>query len=249
MSQKSGRAHSSTYTASPGDLRCTGLAVDRDRLHPRQFLHCHPLAHSTPWRYPPVHRRGHISHFIISTAYQLQGAAVITPLAYLTISITSSVRGAGTKHQTAPLTHHQAESVLVSILLGFVLPSVLVVSHSARAGTPSGSLSRSGLARRRHSTPSPPLAALVIAVQQGCVWISSLQIHPVRALHGGSDGFTPTAFQLPSAWASPPHSLPTTEAFARCSSATLRCATRRRPSAYCGSLTSRGRRRRVSMGE
>ena len=55
--RRRGGSHSSTYLASPGDLRCTGFAVDRDRLHPRQFLHCHPLPHSTPWR------RGHISHF------------------------------------------------------------------------------------------------------------------------------------------------------------------------------------------
>ena len=61
-------------------------------------------------------------------AYQLKSAGVITPLAYLvTIWLTSSVRGRGTKHRTAPLVQPQAESVLVSILLGFVLSSVLVV--------------------------------------------------------------------------------------------------------------------------
>ena len=69
-----------------------------------------------------------IPHFIIGTAYQLKGAGVITPLAYLlTLWLTSSVRGRGTKRGTAPLTQRQAESVLVLILLGFVLPSVLVV--------------------------------------------------------------------------------------------------------------------------
>ena len=66
--------------------------------------------------------------FIIGTAYQLQGAGVIAPLAYLLIiSLTSSVREGGTKHDTAPLTHRQAEFVLVWILLKSVLPSVLVV--------------------------------------------------------------------------------------------------------------------------
>ena len=50
-----------------------------------------------------------------ATAYRLQGAGVITPLAYLlTISLTSSVRGAGTKHGTAPLAHHQ-DCLLVAL--------------------------------------------------------------------------------------------------------------------------------------
>ena len=92
---------------------------------------CHPLPYSTPRRHPPVHRRGHVSHFIISTAYQLQGAGVITPLAYLlTISLTSSVREGGTKHDTAPL-QPAPSGGLVSIPLEFVLPSVLVVFTSS----------------------------------------------------------------------------------------------------------------------
>ena len=122
---------------------------------------------------------------------------MIAPLAYLLlISFTSSVREGGTKHDTAPLTHRQAEFVLVWIMLKSVLPSVLVVSHSARAGRPSGSPSRGAWARRRRSIPRRPLAALVIAVQQARVQISSLQIHPVHAPHGGSDrpsGIPPTA--------------------------------------------------------
>ena len=35
--------------------------------------------------------------------------------------------------------------------------------------------------------PRRPLAALIICVQQARVWISSLQTHPVHALHAGSD--------------------------------------------------------------
>ena len=51
---------------------------------------------------------------------------MIAPLGYLlTIWVTSSARNRGTG--TAPLTQRQVESVLVSILLGYVLPSVMMV--------------------------------------------------------------------------------------------------------------------------
>jgi len=67
-----------------------------------------------------------ISQFLIVTACQLKGAGMITPLGYLLIIwATSSARDRGTG--TAPLTQRQAESVLVSILLGYVFPSVMIV--------------------------------------------------------------------------------------------------------------------------
>jgi hypothetical protein len=69
-----------------------------------------------------------ISHFIIGTMYQLKGAGMITPLGFLlTLWLTSSVRDPGTKRGTTPLTQRQVQSVLVSLLLGFVFPSVMMV--------------------------------------------------------------------------------------------------------------------------
>lgn len=54
---------------------------------------------------------------------------MIAPLAYLLIlTLTSSVRDRsnGSKRGTAPLTQRQVESILVSLLLGFAFPSVMV---------------------------------------------------------------------------------------------------------------------------
>lgn len=139
-----------TYTASPGDLRYTGLAIPDQILctlvnfftivfnspakaHTIHFLIQFPGA-ILPFTVERTRDNGSIfiSHFIIGTAYQLKSAGMVTPLAYLlTIWLTSSVRerasGSGTQRGTAPLTQRQAESILVSVLVGFVLPSVMVI--------------------------------------------------------------------------------------------------------------------------
>jgi len=133
-----------TYTSSPGELRYTGLAVPDQilcvlvnfftvALHSPAKAHIiHFLVQLLAVVLPLVVERTRdngsmlISHFVIGTAYQLKGAGVVLPLAYLLIIWrTASVRGSGTKRGTAPLTQRQAESILVSILLGFVLPSVV----------------------------------------------------------------------------------------------------------------------------
>ena len=74
--------------------------------------------------------------------------------------------------------------------------------------------------------PRRPRAALVIAVQQARIWIASLQIHPVHALHGTSGRplgipllhlhralLLPFAFSSLPSLSIPPHDIPLAEPF------------------------------------
>jgi len=123
-----------TYTPSPNELRYTGLA---DPLRPRQppyyraqiaRVHSHrPLPRPAPW-HSPVHRRAHSRqrlnlHLPIPRRHRMpaqgRGGDRVS-LHHL------SLRDRGTG--IVPLTQRQVESVLmfvlVSVLLGRILPSV-----------------------------------------------------------------------------------------------------------------------------
>ena len=116
-----------------------------DRLHPRQLLHRraqfarkgphHPIPHPIPRHRPPVHRRGYTRQWLALyiALYHRHGVPARGRRRGHPARCTSSpsgpphpVRACGTNHGTAPLTQRQAESIHMSILLGFVLPSVLV---------------------------------------------------------------------------------------------------------------------------
>ena len=132
-----------TYNSSPGELRYTGLAVPDQTLctlvnfftvalnSPAKAHLTHFLA-QTPAVILPFIVEGTrndgsyvVSHFVIGTLYQLRGAGMVTPVGYLLIlRILSSVRDRTIG--TVPLTHPQAKSILLSLLLGYVFPSVMM---------------------------------------------------------------------------------------------------------------------------
>jgi hypothetical protein len=123
--------------------------------------------------------------------YQLKGVGMITPLGYLlTIWLTSSVRDrpSGSKRGTAPLTQRQVESILVSILLGFVFPSVMVIltlnPYWIAFWQPLPVVDERYQTLYLLAVPAPPSSS---SVQQARVRIGSLQVHPVHTLHGVSN--------------------------------------------------------------
>ena len=239
-----------TYTASPGDLRYTGLAVPDQILctlvnfftvvlnspakaHTIHFLIQFPGI-ILPFVVEGTRDNGSllISHFIIGTAYQLKGAGVVTPLAYLlTLWLTSSVRGRGTKRGTAPLTQRQAESILVSILLGFVLPSVLVVRtlspYSIALWQPVPWYMSAAQALYRLAAPAPPASSPASKPGSGsALFKSTLYTLSTGAAIAhwvflyrffSAPAFAPSSLLnfswLPSL-SIPPHDTPATEAFA-----------------------------------
>ena len=137
-----------TYNSSPGELPYTGLAEPDQALC--TLVNFFTLALNSPAKAHITHFLAQlpavilpfivegtrddgsrvISHLIIGTVYQFNGAAVITPLGYLLIlRMISSVcdREGG----TTPLTRRQVESIFVSALLGYVFPSVMMlVTHN-----------------------------------------------------------------------------------------------------------------------
>jgi len=138
-----------TYSSCPNELPYTGQAVPDQLLcvlvnffsivlnspayaHTIHFLAQLPAV-ILPFTVERTRTDGSIfiSHFLIGTVYQLKGAGMITPLGYLiTLFFTSSVRDrpSPSKRGTAPLTQRQAESILVSILFGFFVPSVITAT-------------------------------------------------------------------------------------------------------------------------